>query len=101
MQPREWELTRASRIVLILLVLLVVQHLGLSQLLVAAPATGVRSHPAPSAWSAVPTDAVLSPTAVIVPDVGTGTAIGEHSVRTISPDPAPLSRRLTRAPPAG
>ena len=97
MQPRERELTRASRIVLILLV---VQHLGLSQLLVAA-ATGVESHPAPSAWSVVPTDAVFSPTAVIVPDVGTGTMVGEHGVQTISPDPAPLSRRLTRAPPAG
>jgi hypothetical protein len=97
MQPREWELTRASRVVLILLV---VQHLGLSQLLVAAPATGAGSDPAPSAWSVVPTDAVPSPTAVI-PDVGTGTTIGDRGIRTISPDPAPLSRRLTRAPPAG
>jgi hypothetical protein len=98
MQPRELELTRASRIVLILLV---VQHLGLSQLLVAAPATGAGSHPAPSAWSVAPTDAVASPTAVVVPDIRTDTTIGQHGAQTISPDQAPLSRRLTRAPPAG
>jgi hypothetical protein len=96
MQLREWELTRASRIVLILLV---VQHLGLSQLLVAAPATGEGSDPAAPAWTAIPTVAILSPAAAADPDAGTGATVGEHGVQTIPSDQAPLSRRLSRAPP--
>jgi hypothetical protein len=97
MQLRGWELTRASRIVLILLV---VQHLGLSQLLVVASAPGEASDSTPPAWSIGPTDAVLSPSVVIDPHIGTRTTHGAADGQTIPPDPAPPSRRLPRAPPA-
>jgi hypothetical protein len=95
MQLRGCELTRASRIVLILLV---VQHLGLGQILVVASASGAASDPADPSWT-VPPDAVLSSTVIADQASGPRTTLRPQDSRTIPPDPAPLPRRLPRAPP--
>src|SRR5262249_39557185 len=97
MQLRGWGPTQACRIVIILLV---VQHLGLGQVLAFAPTTtagftsaGHRQAPAPPDSTnplARPYDAGCRSSAVL----------GEHGSRAIPPDPAPLPRRLPRAPPA-
>jgi hypothetical protein len=97
MQLRGWGLTQAGCIVIILLVL---QHLGVGQILARAPAPTVGpslagSSQAVAALAVVPPlgilfDASLRPSAVL----------GEHGSWTIPPDPVPLSRWLPRAPPA-
>jgi hypothetical protein len=96
MQLRGWELTRASRIVIILLV---VQHLGLGQLLVVAPASAAEPDPADPSWTVVSPDAVLPHAVVVDPASRASTAIRGHGSPPIPRDPGPLSRRLPRAPP--
>jgi hypothetical protein len=95
MQPSGWELTRASRIVIILLVV----HLGLGQILAIASATPAGPDPADPTKTASPADAVLPLAAGAEPDSRSRAARLEHRP-TIPPDPAPLPRRLPRAPPA-
>jgi hypothetical protein len=97
MQRRGWGLTRASRIVIILLV---VQHLGLAQVLAVDPVTSGgpdRIHRAPTVAAldadlplSISTDREREPNATI----------SEQCPGAIPPDPAPLSRRLLRSPPA-
>jgi hypothetical protein len=98
MQLRGWGLTRASRIVIILLV---VQHLGLSQVLAVTPVTSKGSDPADPSLTIAALDDALLPFAVLT---GTGVrasaTIGEPRSRTIPPDPVSLPRRCPRAPPA-
>jgi hypothetical protein len=97
MQLRGWGLTRASRIAIILLV---VQHLGLGQVLAFAPA------PAAGVTLAGPSQAIAALDAVVslaIPfDAGSlsSAVLGEYGSRGAPPDPAPLPRRLPRAPPA-
>jgi hypothetical protein len=97
MQLRGWGLTRASRIVIILLV---VQHLGTGQVLAIAPATTGATSVVDPAQAIVVLDTVVS--SAILPDAGDPsiTALGEYDSRAIPPDATPLPRRLPRAPPA-
>jgi hypothetical protein len=97
MQLRGWGLTRASRIVIILLV---VQHLGLGQVLAFAPAStaGVTLTGPSQAIAAL--DAVLSFAVPLDAGCHSSALLGEHGSRATPPDPAPLPRRLPRAPPA-
>ena len=97
MQLRGLELTRASRIVIILLV---VQHLGLGQVVAVASATATGPDPADPSQSIAPCEAVVSLVVVANPDRRAGSTIGEPRSRTIPPDSLPLPRRLPRAPPA-
>jgi hypothetical protein len=97
MQLRGWGLTRASRIAIILLV---VQHLGLGQVLAFAPA------PAAGVTLAGPSQAIAAPDTVVPLAIlfdascHSSAVLGEHGSRATPPDPAPLPRRLPRAPPA-
>jgi hypothetical protein len=97
MQLRGWGLIRTSRIVIILLV---VQHLELGQVLVFAPAptAGVALTGPSQAIAAL--DAVLSLASPLDAGWHSSAALGEHGSRATPPDPAPLPRRLPRAPPA-
>jgi hypothetical protein len=100
MQLRGWELTRASRIVIILLV---VQHLGVAQVLAFAPVASAGPDPADrrQVLAALDVDIPLWPLSVLTePDRLASAAVDEHRSRTIRPDPVPLPRRLPRAPPA-
>jgi hypothetical protein len=97
MQLRGWGLTRASRIVIILLV---VQHLGLGQVLAVAPVTSAGPDPADRLQNIAALDAVLSLAVAADTVLRASAAIGEHRSRAIPPDPVPLPRRLPRAPPA-
>jgi hypothetical protein len=100
MQLRGWELTRASRIVIILLV---VQHLGLAQVRTSALVTSVGPGP-PGPMEGSPSiaalDADLPRSILAVTDCQTSAAISEHCSGPIPPDSLPLPRRLPRAPPA-
>jgi len=97
MQLRGWGPTQACRIVIILLV---VQHLGLGQVLAFAPTTtaGFTSAGHRQALAALDSTIQLA----ILYDAGcrSSAVLGEHGSRAIPPDPAPLPRRLPRAPPA-
>lgn len=97
MQLRGWGLTRASRIVIILLV---VQHLGLAQVLAFAPVTAA----GPNSTDRLPAIAALDvglPLSVLTDTAHQASAaISEHRSGAIPPDPVPLPRRLSRAPPA-
>jgi hypothetical protein len=97
MQLKGWGLTRASRIVIILLV---VQHLGLGQILAFAPSTTAGFSPdGPS--QAIPALDTVVPLAILIDASFHASAVlGEHGSRAILPDPASLPRRLPRAPPA-
>jgi hypothetical protein len=97
MQLRGWGPTRASRIVIILLV---VQHLGLGQILAVAPATLAGPDPADPSQIIAGLDAVLPLATLADTRLRAGATIGEHRSRTTPPDPVPLPRRLPRAPPA-
>ena len=97
MQLRGWGLTRASRFVIILLV---VQQLGLGLVhaFVPVPAAGLTlagCAQALAAFDAVVTLAVLSDESP-----RSSAALGEPGSRAIPPDPPPLPRWLPRAPPA-
>ncbi len=96
MQLRGWGLTRASRIVIILLV---VQHLGLAQVRTSAVVTSVGPGPAEGSPSVAALDADL-PRSILTTNGRASAAISEHSSGAIPPDPLPLPRRLPRASPA-
>jgi hypothetical protein len=97
MQLQGWGLTRASRIVIILLV---VQYLGLGQILAFAPSTTAGFSPDGHSQAAVALDIVLPLAVLIDASCHASAALGEHGSRASVPDPAPLPRRLPRAPPA-
>ncbi len=95
MQLRGWRLTRASRIVIFLLV---VQLLGLGVL--AAPAI-VAGGGVTASTPAIPVlDAVVSSVVTVEPHLLGSVALGGPDSRTALPAPVPLPRRLPRAPPA-
>ena len=97
MQLKGWGLTRAGRIVIILLV---VQHLGLGQILAFAPSTATGSSPGGPSEVSSALDAIV-PLAMPVDARRDGSAtFGDRGSRAVLPDPAPLPRRLPRAPPA-
>ena len=97
MQPKGWGLTRASRIVIILLV---VQYLGLGQILAYAPSTTAGFSPDGPSQAMAALDTVVPLAILIDASCHESAVLGEHGSRAILPDPAPLSRRLPRAPPA-
>jgi hypothetical protein len=97
MQPKGWGLTRASRIVIILLV---VQYLGLGQILAFAPATTTGFGPDGRSQAMAALDTVVSLAILIDASGHASVVFGAHGSRAILPDPAPLPRRLPRAPPA-
>jgi hypothetical protein len=97
MQLQGWGLTRASGIVIILVV---VQHFGLGQILAFAPSTTAVLSPAESSQAIAALDTVVPLAALIDASCRSSAALGEHGSRTTLPDPAPLPRRLPRAPPA-
>lgn len=95
MQLKGWGLTRASRIVIILLV---VQQLG--QILALAPSLTVGLSPAGTPEVIAALDIGVPLAALIGASGHSSAALGEHGSQAILPDPAPLPRRLPRAPPA-
>jgi hypothetical protein len=97
MQLRGWGLTRASRIVIILVV---VQYLGLGQVLAFAPAATAGFTASGPSQAIVAFDAAVPLVIEFDTSWRSGAALGEHDFRTILPDAAPLPRRLPRAPPA-
>jgi hypothetical protein len=97
MQLKGWGLTRASRIVIILLV---VQHLGLGQVLAFAPSTTGAFGPGDSSQAIVALDAAVPLAITTDASDRSSTALGEHGSRATPPGPAPLPRRLPREPPA-
>jgi hypothetical protein len=97
MQLRGWGLTRASRIVIILLV---VQHLGLAQVRTSALVTSVGPGPVEGSSSIATLDADLPRLILTDTNRQTSAAISELCSGAIPPDPLPLPRRLPRAPPA-
>jgi hypothetical protein len=97
MQLQGWGLTRARRIVIILLV---VQHLGLAQILAFAPSTTGALGPGDPSQAIAALDAAVSLAIATDASDRSSTALGEHGSRATSPDPVPLPRRLPRAPPA-
>jgi hypothetical protein len=96
MQLRGWGLTRASRIVIILLV---VQHLGLGQILAFAPAQPTGAALTRPSQASAALDTVI-PLTIPLDASGPSAAFTDNGSRAIPPDPAPLPRRLPRAPPA-
>jgi hypothetical protein len=97
MQLRGCGLTRASRLVIILLV---VQYLGLGQILAVTPTMSGGSDSADGSQTLAALDAVLPFAVTIDGCPGTSAAVGSHRSKAIPPDPVPLPRRLPRAPPA-
>jgi hypothetical protein len=96
-QLRGWGLTRASRIVIILLV---VQYLGLglAYAFVPVPTAGLTLAGHTQAPAAL--DTVVSLAIPFDTSRRSSAVLGEHGSRAIPPDPTPLPRRLPRAPPA-
>ena len=97
MQLKGWGPTRASRIVIILLV---VQYLGLGQVQDVASATAAGRSIAGPAHALTMLDTVASLAVSLDPICGWSAVLGEPDSSAILPDPAPLLRRLPRAPPA-
>jgi hypothetical protein len=97
MQLRGWGPTQACRIVIILVV---VQYLGLGQILAFAPAgtTGFTDTGRSQAFAAF--DATVPLVIVFDASRQSSAVLGVHDFRTTLPDTAPLPRRLPRAPPA-
>src|SRR5215468_4135045 len=97
MQLRGWGLTRASRIVIILLV---VQQLGLGLVHAFAPAPtgGLTLAGRVQAFAAF--DAVVTRAVLLDASPRSSAALGEPCSQAIPPDPPPLPRWLPRAPPA-
>jgi hypothetical protein len=98
MQLKELGLTRAGRMVLIILV---VPYLGLGQLLAfaPAPAAGFTLPPAPQADAAA-LAVIVSVATLLEASRDPGAVLARHGPRAILPDPTPLPRWLPRAPPA-
>jgi hypothetical protein len=97
MQLKGRGLTRASRIVIILVV---AQHLGLglAHAFGTAPAAGLSLTGRAQALAAL--DAVVALAVPFDASRRSSVVLGEPGSRAIPPDPTPLSRRLPRAPPA-
>jgi hypothetical protein len=96
MQRRAWQLPRASRIVI---VILVVQILGLGVVSAAVPVGVHAVDPGPSPAAASP-DAVVPLAFALDARVLRSLALVPLAARSAAPDPVPLARRLPRAPPA-
>jgi hypothetical protein len=96
MQLRGWGLSRAGRIVIILLV---VQLLGLSPILVAPP-TSADPGPGGQPHGTISLDAVLPLVAVLDPSLQGAGPLEADLDRVTRPVPVPLPRQLPRAPPA-
>jgi hypothetical protein len=96
MQLRGWGLTRASRIVIILLV---VQQLGLGLVhaFVTAPTVGLSLSDRAQALTAL--DAVITLAVLLDASRQASAVLGEPGSRAIPPDPTPPPRWLPRAPP--
>src|SRR5262245_7170014 len=97
MQLSGWGATRASRVVIILLV---VQHLGLSQVAAIAPATAVAPGLADRSLAVLELEAVCSLSFLPHQSLDASAAIRKRLPEAIPPDPVSLPRRLPRAPPA-
>jgi hypothetical protein len=97
MQLRGWGLTRASRIVIILLV---VQHLGLGLAHAFAPVSTAGFTLVGRTQALIALDAVVSVAIPFDTSRRPSAILGEPGSRAIAPDPTPLPRRLPRAPPA-
>ena len=97
MQLRGWGLTRANRIVIILLV---VQHLGLGLAHAFAPVPTVGFTLAGQTQALIALDTVVSMANGFDVSRRSSAVLGEPGSRAIPPDPIPLPRRLPRAPPA-
>jgi len=97
MQLRGWGPTQASRIVIILVV---VQYLGLGQILAFAPAATAGFTDTGRSQTMAEFDATVPLVIVFDASWRSSAVLGEHDFRTTLPDAAPLPRRLPRAPPA-
>ena len=97
MQLRGWGPTQASRIVIILVV---VQYLGLGQILAFAPAATAGFTDTGRSQAMAEFDATVPLVIVLNASWRSSAVLGEHDFRTTLPDTAPLPRRLPRAPPA-
>jgi hypothetical protein len=97
MQLRKWGLSRASRTVIILLV---VQHLGLAQALAVDPVTSGGPDRIDRAQTVAVLDADLPLSVLTDREREPSATLGEQNPGGIPPDPVPLSRQLPRAPPA-
>ena len=96
MQLRGWGPTQASRIVIILVV---VQYLGLGQILAFAPAATAGFTDTGRSQAMAEFDATVPLVILFDASWRSSTALGEHDFRATLPDTAPLPRRLPRAPP--
>jgi hypothetical protein len=97
MQLRGWGLTRASGLVIILLV---VQYVGLGLVHAFVPTPTAGPSLARCAQTLTSLDAVVT---LAVPSNANGRAVAvlaEPGYRAVPPDPPSLPRRLPRAPPA-
>jgi hypothetical protein len=97
MQLRGWGPTQASRIVIIFVV---VQCLGLGQILAFAPAMTAGFTDPGHSQAIAAFDAAVPLVSVFDASWRSSAALGEPGFRTTLPDAAPLPRRLPRAPPA-
>ena len=97
MQLRGWGPTQASRIVIILVV---VQYLGLGQILAFAPAATAAFTDTGRSQAMAEFDATVPLVILFDASWRSSAALGEHDFRATLPDTAPLPRRLPRAPPA-
>ena len=97
MQLRGWGPTQAPRIVIILVV---VQYLGLGQILAFAPAATAGFTDTGRSQAMAEFDATVPLVIVLNASWRSSAVLGEHDFRTTLPDTAPLPRRLPRAPPA-
>jgi hypothetical protein len=97
MQLRGLGPTQASRIVIILVV---VQYLGLGQILAFAPAVTAGFTDTGHSQAIAAFDAAVPLVIMFDASRRSSAALGEHDFRTSLPGAAPLPRRLPRAPPA-
>jgi hypothetical protein len=97
MQLRGLGPTQASRIVIILVV---VQYLGLGQILAFAPAVTAGFTDTGHSQAIAAFDAAVPLVIMFDASRRSSAALGEHDFWTSLPGAAPLPRRLPRAPPA-
>jgi len=97
MQLRGWGLTRASHIVIILLV---VQQLGLGLVYAFVPAPAVNLTLAGGSQALTAFDVVVTHAILFDASPRPSAALWESGSQAIPPDPTPPPRRLPRAPPA-
>jgi hypothetical protein len=97
MQPKGWGPTQASRIVIIFVV---VQYLGLGQILAFAPAATAGCTDSGHSQGIATLEAAVPLAVLFDPRWRPTVALGELDHRATLPDTAPLPRQLPRAPPA-